>query len=45
MATHNETGKKGEELAANYLTEHGFEIIEKNFRWKRYEIDLIVKKE
>ncbi|MES2797188.1 MAG: YraN family protein [Bacteroidota bacterium] len=45
MATHNETGKKGEELAANYLAEHGFEIIEKNFRWKRYEIDLIVKKE
>jgi putative endonuclease len=45
MATHNETGKRGEELAANYLKEKGFEIIEKNYRWKRFEIDLIVKKE
>lgn len=45
MARHNETGKKGEELAAKYLEEKGYEIIEKNYRWKRYEIDLIVKKE
>ena len=45
MATHNETGKKGEELASKYLQENGYEIIEKNYRWKRYEIDLIVKKE
>ncbi len=45
MASHNETGKKGEELAAKYLEEKGFEIIEKNYRWKRFEIDLIVKKE
>ena len=45
MATHNETGKRGEELAANYLKEKGYEIIERNYRWKRFEIDLIVKKE
>jgi putative endonuclease len=45
MAKHNETGKKGEELAAKFLEEKGFEVIERNFRWKRYEIDLIVKKE
>jgi putative endonuclease len=45
MAAHNETGKKGEELAAQYLVENGYEIVERNFRWKRYEIDLIVKKE
>lgn len=45
MAIHNETGKKGEELAAKYLEEKGYEIIERNYRWKRFEIDLIVKKE
>lgn len=45
MAVHNETGKKGEELAANCLIEKGYEIVERNYRWKRYEIDLIVKKE
>jgi putative endonuclease len=45
MALHNETGKKGEELAAKFLVEKGFLILEKNFRWKRYEIDLIVQKD
>jgi putative endonuclease len=45
VAQHNETGKKGEELAAKYLKEKGYEIIERNYRWKRYEVDLIVKKE
>ena len=45
MATHNETGKTGEALAAQYLIEKGYVIVERNFRWKRYEIDLIAKKE
>jgi putative endonuclease len=43
MARHNETGKKGEELAAKFLVENGYEILERNYRWKRYEIDLIAK--
>lgn len=37
-------GKEGEELAATFLKEKGFEIIERNFRHQRNEIDLIVKK-
>jgi putative endonuclease len=45
MATHNDTGKKGEDIAANYLEEKGFEIVERNYRFKRSEIDLIIKKE
>lgn len=45
MARHNDTGKKGEELAARFLEEKGYEIVEKNYRWKRYEIDIIAKKE
>jgi putative endonuclease len=45
MAKHNKTGKEGEELAVEYLREHGFDIIECNWRFKHYEIDIIAKKE
>jgi putative endonuclease len=27
----------------HYLRAHGYEILERNWRWKRYEIDLIAK--
>jgi putative endonuclease len=37
-------GKEGEDLAAKFLESKGYEIIERNFRHKRNEIDLIVKK-
>jgi putative endonuclease len=44
MSDKIEKGKEGEELAANFLVEKGFEIIARNYRYKRLEIDLIVKK-
>lgn len=37
-------GKEGEEMAAQFLIEKGYEIIARNYRHKRSEIDLIVKK-
>ena len=37
-------GKEGEQIAADFLLTKGFEIIERNYRYKRSEIDLIVKK-
>lgn len=37
-------GAKGEQLAADFLHRRGFEIIERNFRYDRGEIDLIAKK-
>ena len=37
-------GREGEELAAGFLINKGFEIVERNYRYKRLEIDLIVKK-
>jgi len=40
-----ELGKKGEELAEEYLRSKGYEIIEKNYRRYRGEIDLIAKDE
>ena len=38
-------GEKGEALAANFLIKKGYTILEKNYRYKRAEIDLIVKKD
>lgn len=41
MAEHNETGQKGEEIAASYLQNKGFVILEKNWRFKNLEADII----
>jgi putative endonuclease len=43
MAEHNELGKKGEELAAEYLLGKEYEIIEQNWRTGKDEIDIIAK--
>ena len=43
MAKHNETGKMGEEVAAHYLVGKGYEILERNWRNKHKEIDIIAK--
>ena len=44
MADHNELGKIGEQIAANYLLERGYEILERNFYFDKAEIDLIALK-
>ncbi len=44
MATHNELGKKGEELAAEYLLKNGYQILEKNWFYKKAEVDIIALK-
>lgn len=41
MADHNEMGKYGEDLAEGYLKEKGFDILHRNWRHSRYEIDII----
>lgn len=38
-------GTKGERLAEEFLRKNGYEILERNFRYDRAEIDLIVRKE
>ncbi|MBR5631730.1 MAG: YraN family protein [Bacteroidales bacterium] len=43
MAEHNDFGKLGEELAVNYLTGKGYEILERNWRNIHKEIDIIAK--
>jgi putative endonuclease len=43
---HNiETGRKGEDLAANFLEQKGYRIVEKNFVASKVEIDIICKKD
>ena len=41
MAEHNELGKQGEAIAASYLEERGFKIVERNWRYNKKELDLI----
>lgn len=44
MALHIEIGKSGERLAETFLAEKGFQILHKNWRYGRFEIDLIATK-
>jgi putative endonuclease len=45
MAKHIETGKKGEQVAVNYLKTQGYKILEVNWRFHHLEIDIIAKKD
>ncbi|MCV9387954.1 YraN family protein [Reichenbachiella ulvae] len=45
MNTNKITGDKAERLAEDALRQNKFEILEKNFRYKRAEIDLIAKQD
>jgi putative endonuclease len=38
-------GDRGEQTAAEYLLREGYEILQRNFRFGRGEIDLIARKE
>lgn len=41
MAQHNQLGKRGEEVAENYLIHKGYHILERNWRSGKLELDLI----
>lgn len=43
MAAKNSLGKKGEEIACKALEKEGYRIIEKNFRCRQGEIDIIAE--
>lgn len=45
MSNNKELGEQGEQLASDYLEKNGYEIIEKNYRYKRSEIDIIALKD
>lgn len=44
MAKHNEIGTKGEEIAAKYVANKGFIIIDRNYRKKWGELDIVAEK-
>lgn len=44
MSDKIQKGKEGEDLAAKFLQQQGYEIVARNYRYKRSEIDLIVRK-
>ncbi len=45
MNNKQQAGKEGEALAAAYLKQLGYELVERNYRHKKAEIDLIVQKD
>ncbi len=45
MAQHNELGKTGEQIAVDLLIKKGYKIIERNWRFKKAEIDIIAQKD
>ena len=44
MPRHIDVGKKGEELAAAWLTRNGYDILHRNWRHGRFEIDIIASR-
>jgi len=44
MAIHNELGKKGEQLAVEFLQKNGYKILDRNWRYKKAEVDIIAQK-
>jgi putative endonuclease len=45
MAEHNDLGKLGEELAAEYLQKNGYVILETNWVFQKVEIDILAQKD
>jgi putative endonuclease len=41
MASHNELGKKGEELAAKWFVKKGYTLLHRNWRYRQHEIDIV----
>ena len=45
MASHNELGKLGEQMAIDFLRNEGYDIIETNWVFEKAEIDIIARRE
>lgn len=44
MASHNDTGKNGEALAASWLIKQDYKILHQNWRHSHFEVDIIAQK-
>jgi len=38
-------GKRGEDEATQFLLANGYVVLDRNWRWKRFEIDIIARKD
>ena len=45
MAKHYELGKRGEDIATEYLLKKNYTLLERNWRYKKAEIDIIAVKD
>ncbi|OIQ29920.1 MAG: hypothetical protein BM564_03875 [Bacteroidetes bacterium MedPE-SWsnd-G2] len=45
MAQHNDLGKKGEDLAVEFMINEGYQILDRNYRFDRAEVDILCLKE
>ena len=43
MAEHIELGKRGEQIAVDYLREENYQILQRNYRARRGEIDIVAR--
>ncbi len=41
MAKHYDLGKKGEELAVGFLEAKGYQVMDRNYRFQKAEIDIV----
>ncbi len=44
MSEHTELGKQGEIIAAEYLLKNGYEILHRNWHFKKLELDIVATK-
>src|SRR6187402_1336039 len=45
MASHNELGRLGEEMAVAFLQENHYDILETNWTFQKAEVDIIAQKD
>ncbi len=45
MAEHNEIGKIGENITTEFLMKQGFSIVERNYRIRQGELDIVARKD
>ncbi|RHJ90797.1 YraN family protein [Parabacteroides bouchesdurhonensis] len=45
MAERNDTGKDGETFARDFLIKQGYAVLQTNWHWHHYELDIIATKD